>query len=103
MTLQPVRHYGGRVKPQPREASKNESRAAKRRFQMKTVFVTLLGLVLGFFFGEALAAMAGMIGFAMSSTTPSGPVLWILRSLPVVSAITCAVAAVAVDLRRRAG
>ena len=68
---------------------------------MKTVFVALLGLVLGFSFGEALAAMAGMIGFAAFSSTPSGLVLWILRSLPVVSAIACAVAAVAVDLWRR--
>jgi hypothetical protein len=70
---------------------------------MKTVFVALLGLVLGFFYGEALAAMAGMIGFAAFSSTPSGLVLWILRSLPVVSAIACAAAAVAVDLWRRPG
>jgi len=78
-------------------------RPAQKRFQMKTVSVALLGLILGFFFSEALAAIAGMIGFAMFSSTPSGPVLWILRSLPVVSAITCAVAAVAVHLRRRSG
>jgi len=31
---------------------------------MRTIFVTLLGLVLGFFFGEALTALAGMISFA---------------------------------------
>ncbi len=68
---------------------------------MRTVFVALLGMVLGFFIGEALAAMAGMIGFATFSSIPSEPVLWILRSLPVVSAIACAVAAVTVDLRRR--
>ena len=70
---------------------------------MRTVFMALLGLVLGFFFGEALAAMAGMISFAVFSSTPSGLVLWMLRSLPVVSALACAVVAVAVDLRRRAG
>jgi ABC-type nitrate/sulfonate/bicarbonate transport system permease component len=67
---------------------------------MKTVFVALLGLILGFIFGEALAAIAG---FAMFSSTPFGPVLWILRILPVVSAIACAVVAVAVDLRRKSG
>jgi hypothetical protein len=39
---------------------------------MKTVFVVLLGLVLGFFFGEALAAMAGMIGFAAFQQHPLG-------------------------------
>ena len=70
---------------------------------MRTVFVALLGLILGFFFGEALAAIAGMINFAVPSSTPSGPVLWILRILPVVSAIACAVVAVAVALRRRPG
>ena len=70
---------------------------------MRTIFVALLGLLLGFFLGEALAAMAGMICFAAFSSIPSGPMLWILRSLPVISAITCAVAAVAVNLRRRPG
>lgn len=70
---------------------------------MRTVFIALLGLVLGFFFGEALAAMAGMISFAVFSSTPSGLVLWMLRSLPVVSALACAVVTVAVHLRRRAG
>jgi hypothetical protein len=64
--------------------------------------VALLGLILGFFFGEALAAIAGMIGFAAFSSAPAGPVLWILRSLPVVSAIAGAAAAVVVDLRLRA-
>ncbi len=39
---------------------------------MRTLFIALLGLVLGFFFGEALAAIAGMISFAVSSSTPSG-------------------------------
>jgi hypothetical protein len=70
---------------------------------MRTVFVALLGLILGFFLGEALAAIAGMIGFAVFSSTPSGPVLWILRSLPVVSAIACVVVAVTIALRRRPG
>lgn len=70
---------------------------------MRTVLVALLGLILGFFLGEALAATSGMIGFAVLSSTPSGPVLWILRSLPIVCAVACAVAAVAVDLRRRPG
>jgi hypothetical protein len=70
---------------------------------MRTVFVALLSLILGFFFGEALAMIAGMIGFAAFSSTPSGPVLWILRIRPVVSAIACAVVAVAVSLRRRPG
>lgn len=68
---------------------------------MRSIFVGLLGLVLGFFLGEVLAATAGMLGFAAFSSTPSGPVLWILRSLPGIFAIGCAVAAVAVDLRRR--
>ena len=70
---------------------------------MRTVLVALLGVIPGFFFGEALAAMAGMVSFAAFSSTPAGPVLWILRSLPVVCALACAVAAVAVDLRRRTG
>ncbi len=70
---------------------------------MRTVLVALLGLMLGFFFGEALAMIAGMTGFAVFSSTPSGPVLWILRILPVVCAITCAVVAVAVAFRRRPG
>ena len=70
---------------------------------MRTVFVALLGLILGFFFAEALAVIAGMIGFAVFSSSPSGPVLWILRILPVVSAIACAVVAVAVAFRRRPG
>ena len=69
---------------------------------MRIVFIALLGLVLGFFFGEALAAMAGMIDFTMLSSTPSGLVVWVLRSLPLVSALACAVVAVAVYLRRRA-
>ena len=68
---------------------------------MRTIVVGLLGLILGFFFGEVLAATAGMVGFATFSSTPSGPLLWILRSLPIAAAIGCAVAAVAVDLRRR--
>jgi hypothetical protein len=70
---------------------------------MRTILVALLGLLLGFFFGETLAAMAGMISFAAFSSIPSGPMLWILRSLPVISAIACAVAAVALNLRRRPG
>ena len=70
---------------------------------MRIVFIALLGLVLGFFFGEALAAMAGMISFTVFSNTPSGLVLWMLRSLPVVSALACAVVTVTVYLRRRAG
>jgi hypothetical protein len=70
---------------------------------MKTVFVALLGLILGFFFGETLAVIGGMIGFAVFSSSPSGPVLWILRILPVVSAIACAVVAIAVAFRRRPG
>jgi hypothetical protein len=70
---------------------------------MRTAFVALLALLLGFCTGEALAAMAGMISFAAFSSTPSGPALWILRSLPIVSALACAVVAVAVDLRRKAG
>ncbi len=39
---------------------------------MRIVFIALLGLVLGFFFGEALAALAGMISFIVFSSTPSG-------------------------------
>lgn len=70
---------------------------------MRIVFIALLGLVLGFFFGEALAAMAGMISFTVFSSTPSGLVLWMLRNLPLVSAFACAVVTVAVYLRRRAG
>ena len=70
---------------------------------MTTILVALLGLPLGFFFGEALAAMAGMISFAAFSSIPSGLMLWILRSVPVISVIACAVAAVALNLRRRPG
>ena len=70
---------------------------------MRIVFIALLGLVLGFFFGEALAAMAGMISFTVFSSTPSGLVLWMLRSLPVVSALACAAVTVTKYLRRRAG
>ena len=68
---------------------------------MRNVLVVLLGLVLGFSLGEMLAAAAGMIGFAASDGIPSEPVLWLLRSLPIIAAIGCAVAAVAVELRRR--
>ena len=85
------------------EALKDEIRAAKRRLQMRTVFIALLGLILGFFIGEALAAMAGTIGFAVFSSTPSELMLWMLRSLPVVSSLACAVVTVTVYLRRRAG
>jgi hypothetical protein len=70
---------------------------------VRIVFIALLGLVLGFFIGEALAAMAGIINFTMFSSTPSGLVLWVLRSLPLVSALACAVVTVAVYLRHRAG
>ena len=70
---------------------------------MRTVLLALLGVALGFFLGETLAAMAGMIGFAAFGSAPSGPVLWILRSLPIVCAIAGAVAAFAVDIRRRPG
>jgi hypothetical protein len=70
---------------------------------MRTVLVALLGLILGFFVGEALAAASGMIGFAALGGTPSGPLLWLLRSLPVVCALAGAVAAVAVVDRRRTG
>jgi hypothetical protein len=70
---------------------------------MRTVLVALLGLILGFFFGELLAATFGMIGFAVLDSAPSGPLLWILRSLPIVGALAGAVAAVAVVNRRRAG
>ena len=70
---------------------------------MRIVFIALLGLVLGFFFGEALAAMAGMISFTVFSSTPSGLVLWMVRSLPLVSALACAIVTVAAYLRRRTG
>ena len=70
---------------------------------MRTVFMALLGLVLGFFFGEALAAMAGMTSFAVFNSIPSGLVLWMLRSLPVVSAFACAIVTISVYLRRRSG
>ncbi len=70
---------------------------------MRTLFIALLGLVLGFFFGEALATIAGMISFAVFSSTPSGLMLWMLRSLPVVSALVCAIVTAAVYLRHRAG
>lgn len=71
---------------------------------MKTVLIALIGLVLGFFCGEAIATMAGIISFAVfSSSTPSGPVLWMLRSLPFVCALACAIVVVNVYLRRRPG
>jgi hypothetical protein len=47
--------------------------------------------------------MAGMISFTVFSSTPSGLVLWMVRSLPLVFALACAVVTVAVYLRRRAG
>jgi len=72
-------------------------------FQVRIVFIALLGLVLGFFFGEALAVMAGMISFTVFSSTSSGLVLWMLRSLPLFSALACAIVSVAVYLRRRTG
>jgi Family of unknown function (DUF5957) len=65
---------------------------------MRTVLVAPLGMLLGFFIGEALAATAGMISFAAFGSIPSGPALWILRSLPVLSAIACAIA---MTLRRK--
>ena len=70
---------------------------------MRTVLVALLGLTLGFFVGEVLAATSGMICFAAFGGVPSGPVLWILRSLPIVCALAGAVAAGAVDHRRKTG
>jgi hypothetical protein len=70
---------------------------------MRTALLALLGLVLGFFAGEVVAATFGMISFAAFDGTPFGPVLWILRSLPIVCALAGAVAAVAVANRRRSG
>jgi hypothetical protein len=52
------------------EASEDELRVAKRSFHLRTVSITLLGLVLGFFFGEALAAMVGMITSPCSAALP---------------------------------
>ena len=46
--------------------------------------------------------MAGMISLAVFSSTPSGLVLWMLRRLPFVCALACAIVVVAVYLRRRA-
>jgi uncharacterized membrane protein len=70
---------------------------------MRAVLLGSLGMILGFFFGELLAATFGMIGFAVFDSALSGPLLWILRSLPIVCALAGAVAAVAVANRRRAG
>lgn len=70
---------------------------------MRTVILALLGLIPGFFFGELLAATFGMIGFAVFDSATSGPLLWTLRSLPIVCALAGAVAAVAVVNRRRSG
>lgn len=70
---------------------------------MRTVLLALLGLILGFFAGEVVAAAFGMIGFVAFDGAPFGPLLWVLRSLPIVGALAGAVAAVAVANQRSSG
>ena len=70
---------------------------------MRTVLLALLGLVLGFVAGEMVAATLGMISFAAFDSAPFGPVLWILRSLPIIGALAGGVGAIVVYRRRRKG
>lgn len=57
---------------------------------IRTVIITVLALIVGFFLGEALAVIIGITTNQLSDGVPSGPVLWFLRSLPFVCAILCA-------------
>jgi len=66
---------------------------------VRTVIVAILGLVTGFFVGEALAVFIGITTNQLSDGPPPG--LWILRSLPVVLAITGAIATPILDIRHR--
>lgn len=70
---------------------------------MRTALLALIGLVLGFVFGETLAATLGMVGFSAFGDAPSGPLLLLLRGLPFACALAGAVAAVSVYLRRGPG
>jgi hypothetical protein len=65
----------------------------------RTVIVAILGLVAGFFVGETLAVLIGITTNQLSGGAPPG--LWILRSLPFVFAIACAIATPILDIRHR--
>lgn len=67
---------------------------------MRTLVVAILGLIVGFFVGEALAAFIGITTNQLSEGVPPDPALWILRSLPFIFAIVGAIAASVLDIRR---
>lgn len=66
---------------------------------MRTVIIALLGLIVGFFVGEAVAVLIGLTTNWLFEGPPSG--LWILKSLPIVLAISGATALSILDLRLR--
>ena len=67
---------------------------------MRTVVLAILGLVLGFFAGEALAAAIGIATNALSGDAPPDPTLWVLRSLPFIFAVAGALVAPIMVSRR---
>jgi Family of unknown function (DUF5957) len=68
---------------------------------MRTVVLAILGLIVGFFVGEALAVLIGVTTNLLSDSAPPGSVLWIFRPLPFVFAIAGATALPALDSRSR--
>ncbi len=66
---------------------------------MKTVVLSILGLIAGFFVGEALAVLVGTAADQLSDAAPPG--LWILRSLPFVFAVAGAITVPVLFIRRR--
>ena len=65
---------------------------------MRTVVLSILGMIAGFFVGEALAVLIGITTGQLSDAAPPG--LWILRSLPLVFAITGAITVPVLYIRR---
>jgi hypothetical protein len=65
----------------------------------RPVIVAILGLVTGFFVGEALAVLIGITTNQLSGGAP--PEIWILRSFPIVFAIAGAIATPILDIRHR--
>lgn len=59
---------------------------------MRTTILAILGLIVGFFVGEAMAAFVGIATHQISGGMPSGVVLWILRPLPFIGAVAGAIA-----------
>ena len=68
---------------------------------MRTVIASILGLIAGFFVGEALAAFIGITTNQLSSGAPPEPALWILRLLPFLCAIAGTIVLPILIRRRR--